>query len=288
MEKQVIIDSHVHLFSKAVIENVSSKTAMADLLHLDTRSAWHRTSLNRLEQDAGEAGIEKVLLLPTSGFGAVSKANEASQALAESGSRIMTAGTLHPKFHDNPRELERLHALGIHAIKLCSFSQGFCLESTETVKLMEEISKASRKQECRHCVIFDTFFLAHQYFMTDPAFTTTPEKLGALVRQFTDIDFIAAHMGGLAAPFSQIIDHLKPCDNLFLDTSNAAHTLAEAEFMALLKLHGPEKILFGTDWPYFSFKTELSLVSYLIEKAGFSDSQKAMVMGLNSARLFLH
>ena len=88
-------------------------------------------------------------------------------------------------------------------------------------------------------------------------------------------------MAGLKAPFSDIKKHIQSYDNLFLDTSNATHTLSEEEFTYLLRIHGPEKIIFGTDWPWFDFKKEIKMVDSLSDKAGFSKTQKKMIFASN-------
>ena len=74
-------------------------------------------------------------------------------------------------------------------------------------------------------------------------------------------------------------------DNLFLDTSNAAHVLEEKEFIYLLKVHGPEHIIFGTDWPWFTHSPEIDLQNSMFEKAGYSKKDMGLVFSKNMARL---
>ena len=92
-------------------------------------------------------------------------------------------------------------------------------------------------------------------------------------------------MGGLTAPFEDIIRCLPTRDNLYLDTSNAAHTLNEAEFVQLLRVHGPDRIMFGTDWPWFDPGEEILLIDRLLDRAGYSVNDKAKVFGGNIAEL---
>jgi len=92
-------------------------------------------------------------------------------------------------------------------------------------------------------------------------------------------------MGGLTAPFEDIIRCLPAADNLYLDTSNAAHTLNEAEFIRLLQIHGPDHILFGTDWPWFDPGEEIVLIERLLNRAGYTVKEKAKVLGGNIAEL---
>ena len=88
-------------------------------------------------------------------------------------------------------------------------------------------------------------------------------------------------MGGLGASFEELNRYLKPLPNLYLDTSNASHTLSTGQFVQMLHTHGPRHILFGTDWPWFLHASEVKRVEELTEKAGFSKQQKEAVFSSN-------
>ena len=81
-------------------------------------------------------------------------------------------------------------------------------------------------------------------------------------------------MGGLGATFEELDQELKPLPNLYLDTSNASHTLSAEQFIRMLHTHGPGHILFGTDWPWFLHISEVKRIDGLMEKAGFSKKEK--------------
>jgi hypothetical protein len=92
-------------------------------------------------------------------------------------------------------------------------------------------------------------------------------------------------MGGLSAPYREIEEHLAPQNNLYLDTSNAAHVLSRKEFLRLLTRHGPERILFGSDWPWFGHEEEVTRIQGLLEEAGFSHQDRSKVFSGNVSRL---
>jgi predicted TIM-barrel fold metal-dependent hydrolase len=128
-------------------------------------------------------------------------------------------------------------------------------------------------------------YSAARYFGADPAYATTPAKLVALARNFPGIPFIGTHMGSLDAPFEEIRTELVTCDNLYLDTSNAAHTLTEEQFTLLLNRFGPKRILFGTDWPWFLHSDEIPMIDRLADRAGFSREDKEALFYNNIAEL---
>lgn len=92
-------------------------------------------------------------------------------------------------------------------------------------------------------------------------------------------------MGGLGAPYDDIIAELPPRENLFLDTSNAAHVLTQTQFVSLLKRHGPRHIVFGTDWPWFTHPNEIQTITRLLKQAGFDGNQRDRVFSANMSGL---
>jgi hypothetical protein len=154
-----------------------------------------------------------------------------------------------------------------------------------TMAMFAQIEAFNRNHTHHFFVVLDTFYKAAAYFGTDPRFTTDPAYIRRLVQTFPGITFVGAHMGGLTAPFEDIIRYLPAADNLYLDTSNAAHTLNETEFTRLLRIHGPDRILFGTDWPWFDPGEEIMLIKGLLDRAGYNVNDKAKVFGGNIAEL---
>jgi predicted TIM-barrel fold metal-dependent hydrolase len=281
----MIIDSHVHLFSDRIIAGVSARKELVRELDLDTRRAADRTSEGALVREGQAAGLDACLLLPVAGPDEVRDVNRSFQAIARDEKFLLTGGTLHPDFPGNEGEISRLREAGIRAIKLCSFSQGFDPAARRTRDLLDRVQQCNIREGGRFFVIIDTFYRADIHFGSPARFLTTPARLGALVEAFPGIDFVAAHMGGLTAPVHEILDHLPPRENLYLETSNAAHTLQEEEFVLLLERHGPERILFGTDWPWFGPRDEMRRIDRLLDHAGYSGEDKARVFGMNACRL---
>lgn len=281
----MIIDCHAHIFSSKIITGVSARSAMVEKLNLHASFAAGRTNTSALKKDCRSSGIDACLILPTADAASVSKINTAFIQLAAGSDFLFTAGTLHPFYPENKKELLRLQEHGVRAIKLCSFSQGFALSAQETHDLFKIIESANIQNNGRTFVILDTFYLAHEYFGTPEQHTTTPRLLGDIVRNYPGIDFVAAHMGGLTAPPEEIFTHLASSKNLYLDTSNAAHTLSEKDFLRLLEIHGPEHIIFGTDWPWFDHKEELNVIGRLLDMAEYNREEKKKVFYRNIANL---
>ncbi len=280
-----IFDSHIHLFSEAVIANVRSKRQMVRQLKLSANDAHTRTRVPALLRDMQAAHVAGALLLPTASAAGVHRTNRRCIEIAARTDALETAGTLHPQTPALNEGIACLQRHRVRIIKLCSFSQGFDLRAPETRSMFDALQSANRNSRRPMAVLLDTLYAADSHFGTRPEYNTTPRLLADLVDRYPDIGFIAAHMGGLNAPFDEIRTHLSPRANLFLDTSNAAHILTEREFCGLVTAHGPDKILFGTDWPWFLQAREVEKINGLLDIAGFSREEKGRVFYHNAAAL---
>ena len=276
-----IFDSHVHIFNSKIIGNVIPRTDLVRALCLEIENIENRLSPSALINQLREADVSGALMLPTADVNKVAKVNRECIETARGIPGLYTAGTLHPEFDDIEEELLRLNQSSVHVIKLCSFSQKFALCGSKTYKMFERIQSFNGTLKIPFSVVLDTLTLADRYFGTDPDHTTTPRALMDLVAHFPGIRFIGAHMGGLGAPFELLDRYLKPMPNFYLDTSNAAHILTEDQFIRMLRRHGSEHILFGTDWPWFLHQSEIDLIDRRLESAGFTLPEKQAVFSGN-------
>lgn len=276
-----IFDSHVHLFKVKVVENVISRADLVRTLCLDIENIEDRLKPSSLVEQLREAKVIGALLLPTSDVINLAKTNRECIEKAEKTPGLYTAGSLHPDYDDLEGELLHLSRSSVRVIKLCSFSQKFSPSGLKAYRMFERIQSFNGTLKIPFSIVMDTLTLADRYFGTDPDHTTTPGILMDLASRFRGIKFIGAHMGGLGAPFELLERCLEPAPNLYLDTSNAAHTLMKDQFIQLLRRHGSGHVIFGTDWPWFLHRREIELVDNYLEAAGFSRHEKQAVFSGN-------
>jgi uncharacterized protein len=282
----VLIDCHCHIFTKRIVENMLDRPNLVQELKLNVRDAWPRLHPSALQDSAKTNGIQVCVLLPTASPDKVRVENDRFIGWTKELSMLRTLATLHPSMPALSDEILRIFGLGIPGFKLSSFSQRFDLASPEVETMLRAVERLAEQQRLRPIVVLDTFARAHSFFGTNPRHTTHPSHVTALVTRHPGIDFIAAHMGGLLADPDELVRDLVPASNLYLDTSNAAHTLPAERFIQLLQVHGSSRILFGTDWPWFVHASEVAYVRSLLDRAGYDTCGQAAVFGENSRRLF--
>jgi len=281
----MIIDCHCHIFTKQVIRNVVSKSELMTELHLDPEAAG-KGSVEDLIKSARQNNVGCCILFPTSPPENVASENDRYISMASSQPGLKTLATLHPEMADIAGEARRVFELGITGFKFCSFSQRFDILSEKAGTMLLAIRDVANRMGKSFTIVLDTFTRADFHFGARPEHLTRPGRLNVLVRRHPDIRFMAAHMGGLVAGFDELRKELLPAANLYLDTSNAAHTLNPDQFTELLNLHGADHILFGTDWPFFDHASEIPFIDSLLDKAGFSVGQKELVFRKNAEMIF--
>lgn len=281
-----MIDAHCHIFSTRIVENMQARPDLLDKLCLNVWDAELRLEPRSLQESAEQNDVDLCLLLPSTGPKRIREENDRFIGITRLFPRLPTLATLHPMMEDSGSEIARMLDSGITGFKFSSFSQRFDVASPEMDGLLTEMERAARNRRVNIAVVLDTFVPAQAYLGADPNHVTTPFKLSELVTRHPGTDFVGAHMGGLLADFDELRRDLPPAPNLYLDTSNAAHTLKEEEFVELLRIHGSSRILFGTDWPWFLHKSESALIGILLERAGYDESERAAVFEGNARRLY--
>lgn len=113
--------------------------------------------------------------------------------------------------------------------------------------------------------------------------TANPAYLEDVARRHRDLTIIAAHMGSYSflqpgIYFPEALRLARNWDNVYLDTS--ATTIHQVK-LALTRL-GPEKLVFGTDYPYYAGATMKDIVDAYLE-ANLPERVKEKILWENAA-----
>ena len=186
--------------------------------------------------------------------------------------RVFGLGTLHADFEDYEVEINRLRSSGIKGIKWNSLFQGIALDDERMLRLYE---------------IMGDDMIAYFHMGRGPGKhlaehdKSTPDKLVRVLAAFPKLRVVAAHFGGLKmlAEAHQLVGK-----NLYLDTSWTP-TVGELDPKTVADLimeHGPDKVLFATDYPFADAGEEIKAIS----KLPLSDEVKERIFGKNAQELF--
>jgi predicted TIM-barrel fold metal-dependent hydrolase len=109
----------------------------------------------------------------------------------------------------------------------------------------------------------------------------SPAEIIALATEFPAVVMIAAHLGAGASFYLQMPEVRSSIDSVYFDTAAASLLYDDASVARLVDLAGPERVLFGSDYPLLSPRRQLQRL--LGQLPGDVAKQ---VCGGNAERLF--
>jgi predicted TIM-barrel fold metal-dependent hydrolase len=185
--------------------------------------------------------------------------------------QLICFGTIHPKQDDWQHEIDLLVSDGIRGVKFHPDYQEFFVDDAELTPLYNALADAG----------LIVLFHAGVDIGLPPPVHCTPEPLSRVVDAVPDLIVIAAHMGGYAL-WDDVHKYLAGRD-IYLDTSYSMNDLGTEQMTELIRAHGADKVLFGTDSPWTDQKAEVSGIRALQLK----DDEINGILGGNAERLLL-
>lgn len=276
----MIVDAHTHAFPPAIVDrreqllqieptfaelyaNPRARLATADdvlgtMTHTNVDAtviagfAWQDPALCREHNDyllrAAEASAGRLLAFCTLPLGDPEAARVEMVRVARGGARGL--GELRPE------------------------SQSASLANPATSELLAWASEA-----------YDLPLLVHA---SEPVGHGYPGKSGQslgplydFICDHEDVHVIAAHWGG-GLPFYALMPEVRiALRNVWVDTAATTLLYDAAIFQLVARLIGPERILFGSDYPLLSPKAQIAFIA----DAPLSDAERRAVLGENAASL---
>lgn len=110
---------------------------------------------------------------------------------------------------------------------------------------------------------------------------TTPDRVYQFIRNFPDNTIICAHWGG-GLPFYGLMPELPgELENVYFDTAASPFLYTGEVFEIAARTIGPEKILFGTDFPLIRHERLLTQLT----ETNLDDNSRRAILGGNAASL---
>ncbi|MFP4162555.1 MAG: amidohydrolase family protein [Chitinispirillaceae bacterium] len=258
-----IIDFHTHVFPddlapRAIAQLIENAPVMQN--HTDG-------TMNGLKQSMKQNNIShSVTLSIATKPSQVTAINKTCARNPEKG--IFQFGTLHPETENFEEEIDRLVETGIRGIKFHPEYQDFHVDDFRIYPMYESLASSGL------IVVFHTGKDPGP-FSCDHAL---PHAIRQVRRDFPRLRMVAAHMGGWMV-WDRVEEVLLGEDILF-DTSAIYHLMNPETFVRLCRRHGTDRILFGTDSPWYD---QGECVRW-IEKTRLSDEEKEAVLSGNARR----
>jgi predicted TIM-barrel fold metal-dependent hydrolase len=253
-----IIDIHAHAFP----EPIARKAVEHIGTHYGIKMAG-KGLLSDLRDSAERFGVDYVVFHSTA-----TKPTQVTSVndwiIKNSGGMMIGFGTIHPDFEDPESEIDRLIRAGLKGIKLHPDFQGFDADSPKMDRIYRCIG--SRIPVLMHA---GDEKLDH----------ASPERISNVIERFPELRLIAAHLGG-HQKWKEAEQFLFG-KNLWLDTSSAIAFMEPQQAVEIIRKHGVERVVFGTDYPITYHDRELAIFNQL----NLNQQEKEAILWQNAARL---
>ncbi len=261
-----IIDCHCHIYpEKIALKAVESVESFYERL---PRQPWNGTAME-LVRSGREAGISHFIVfsVATSPH-QVSRINAfIARSVQESGGCMTGLGAMHPDSDDFARDLDEIEALGLRGVKLHPDIQGFPADDPRAMEIYR-LCEARGLPVCIHAG-------DHRYDYSNP------DRIAVILRAFPELKVEAAHLGGWSV-WQEAVEKLKSFPNLMVDCSSSLYWLKPEIAKAIILGYGTDRVLFGTDYPFWPQKRELEDLFAL----GLEQEDYERICWRNAARFY--
>ncbi len=257
----MVFDFHAHFFPEQIVER-----AMQQLkANMPGFRSYSDGTLGGLLRSMDDAGIDRTVTLPVATKPAqVESINQLTAACATE--RIIPFGALHPLLSDLEEQMAFLVDAGIRGFKLHPEYQDFHVDDPACARMYE------LAQEAGLVIVFHAGWDPGP-FSNDHA---TPRALRRVIERYPHLTVVAAHMGGLEA-WGEVERYLVGTP-VYFDTSAVPGRIQVQQFVRIVNAHGADRVLFGTDSPWFSQRA----ARQWIEQMPLSDEQKTLLLSSNA------
>lgn len=257
-----IIDVHTHAFSNAL-----APAAIASLEAAGGMHARYDGTVTGLVGAMDRTGVDISVVLPVATKPSqVAPINDWVATTA--GERIVPFGAMHPELSDPAEEMARMVSLGLRGFKLHPEYQVFEPHDRRMAAVYDGAIE--------HGLI--VLFHAGED-LTHSTVRGTPEAFAEMLDRWPGMRVILAHLGGFKR-WDGVVELLAGRD-IWIDTAYTPGHLADDEWVSLVRAHGVERVLFGSDGPWTDAAGEIAR----IRRMGLDDGELAAVLGGNAERL---
>ncbi len=259
----MIIDFHAHIYPDKIASKATH--AISDFYE-GAAMAWQGSTAELLESGA-KINVEKYVVHSAATTAAqVESVNNFIIREIEAHPEFIGFGTIHPDYENYKQELERIKAAGIKGIKLHPDFQKFPADLEAMDKIYDKIA------ELKLPILFHAGDIRYDY--------SGPKRIRKVMDKHPDLVVIAAHFGGYTE-WDDSLEYLAGT-NCYMDTSSTLWKIPLEKAKEILKKHGYEKFLFGTDYPMWKHEEVLEELNLL----DLTPEQKEAILYKNALRLF--
>ncbi|MEM3737704.1 MAG: amidohydrolase family protein [Candidatus Bathyarchaeia archaeon] len=264
--KTTIIDLHTHAFPDELAERITK--AIVDRYGIPN---LYPCTLEGLLGTISKARVDSaVIQIFANSPKNVHRLNDwGAEVTRNYAPKLYCFGTVHPDMPDPESEMERICRLGLRGVKFQPTAQRFYPDDRKLFKIYEKAEK------------LDLPLLFHAGEERGPVevLYTHPKRFVQVLGSFPRLTLILAHMGGY-----RMWEHVRDLSNYkkaYFDTSAACIELGSKELLELIDILGRDRVLFGSDFPWFEYEKAMEAILNL----DMPDEDKEKIMYRTSSKV---
>lgn len=261
----MVIDFHTHAFPEKIAKRaIQSLVAGCNGEYMPCSDGTVSGLVNNMDKFGVDVSVvQPVVTKPSQTF---TLNNWAKETVCD---KLISFGGIHPGTDDYKRDLDFICELGLPGIKLHPEYQQFYVDDPYMLKIYDyALSKG-------------LIILFHAGY--DPAYPppihSTPKQFAEVSKQMRGGIMVAAHLGG-QRQWNEVEEYLVGTD-MYMDTSMGMNYYPHDQFVRIVKNHGADKILFGSDSPWSRAGEEIEALNSL----SLTQEEKDLILHKNAKRI---
>ncbi|MBR5438060.1 MAG: amidohydrolase [Clostridia bacterium] len=183
-----------------------------------------------------------------------------------SGGLMTGLGSLHPDSENIEADYRHIKELGLRGVKLHPDFQKVAVDDPRCEKIYEL---------CQGDLPLLLHTGDYRYDFSNP------DRVLPILEKYPDMTVIGAHFGGWSV-WDEAMSKLSSYPNFYVDCSSSLYALTPEKAKELIEAYGEDKILFGVDYPMWSYEDELAR----LDKIDLSETQKEKLFYKNALKVF--
>lgn len=183
--------------------------------------------------------------------------------------QVLSFGTLHPADPEADRVLDDLKQRGFKGIKLHLQFQHYDIDSPAVIRILQKAESLG---------LYTVFHAGDDIGLPPPVYAS-PKQIRHALDYVSGAYLIAAHLGGWAQ-WDDVEQYLIGTP-IYMDTAYISQFLPPEQCLRIIRNHGAEKIVFGSDSPW---EDPADTLRYL-QSLSLTDAELANITHKNAQRI---
>lgn len=266
----MIIDFHTHAFPDKIAERT-----VAALGRAANMTPLTDGTVKGLREKLSSGGVDVGVVLPVvTKPEQFSSINRFAAAINEENDGLVSFGGIHPDDEDPEGHLEEIRSLGLKGLKIHPDYQGTYIDDEKYCRIVKKATELG---------LITVIHAGVDVGFRDHPVRCTPERAVKLIEAVeegkTELPIVFAHGGGYE--MHREVMELLAGKGIYIDLSMTHKICTKAEIEELVRVHGAERILFGTDCPWGDPAETVEFVRSL----DITDGEKELILHKNAERL---